>query len=126
MQTGRLVGGQDETGCAHLDIEIVVNLQGLSEEKDELVQVGKLPHIPEALEDRWLRWSVGIVGVGLRQRPLPNCRHLDSWSQVTLMMAKRRRGAKAKGMRREGCCGSQRLGEKSQMAKRRISKLYDV
>lgn len=67
----------------YLDVKTVVQLKRLSEQEDELEKVGKLPHIPYAMEYGWLLGRLRIVaGVALLEGPLARCRHRDDRNQL--------------------------------------------
>lgn len=46
---------------AYLDIQILINLHNPSENENPLHEIGKLPHIPNALEQAWFLGRLGSL-----------------------------------------------------------------
>lgn len=83
--------------CApYSDIEIL-ELDNPSEEGDPLAEVGKLPHIPDALQHRRLFGGFDIAAVNLVQGPLPRRRHIGGRG-IRRGMLPQRTGRKGRGL----------------------------
>lgn len=60
-----------EAKCAHLDVEVVVDLDHLPEYAYPLVQICEVERVPELMDQRFLLALLCRRDVGLAQRPLP-------------------------------------------------------
>jgi hypothetical protein len=49
----------------YLNVETIVELEGLAEELDELEKVGEVPHVPDAMQHGWLCRGLNIARVEL-------------------------------------------------------------
>jgi hypothetical protein len=49
----------------YLNVETIVELEGLAEELDELEKVGEVPHVPDAMQHGWLCRGLNIARVKL-------------------------------------------------------------
>ena len=63
--------------ATYLNVEAIIEFEGLAEELDELEKVGKVPHVPDAMQHGWLCRVLNIAGVELLQGALAGWWHLS-------------------------------------------------
>lgn len=62
--------------ATYLNVETIIEFEGLAEELDELEKVGELPHVPDPMQHGWLFLALHIGRAELLQGALVGWRHL--------------------------------------------------